>query len=247
MAARFRKFFRAQAKRVLAEFDRTPASAWGKSIKAAPKVPVNLIFDAKGEAVRIHSAIVSDIQRVLSAGIGQTIGELAWDDSAFGVSDPACAAWLRDEKGTAYWAGADAPNATTVKRLHRTLAEGMETGESLAALRARITGVFDAAKGARAATIAITEVGGAYEAGGHLTSTAFTGDTGAKVEKHWDAARDSGTRETHAAAGAANGWIPEDRAFFVGGASLMYPGDPSGPASETVNCRCTVGRRVKRR
>jgi hypothetical protein len=28
--------------------------------------------------------------------------------------------------------------------------------------------------------------------------------------------------------------------FSVGGASMAYPGDPSGPPKEVVNCRCTI-------
>jgi hypothetical protein len=32
-----------------------------------------------------------------------------------------------------------------------------------------------------------------------------------------------------------------DEPFTVGGASLMYPGDPAGPAEEVINCRCCVG------
>jgi hypothetical protein len=32
--------------------------------------------------------------------------------------------------------------------------------------------------------------------------------------------------------------IPVDEPFIVGGAELMYPGDPAGPPEETINCRC---------
>ena len=27
---------------------------------------------------------------------------------------------------------------------------------------------------------------------------------------------------------------------MVGGAQMMFPGDPSAPASEVINCRCSV-------
>jgi hypothetical protein len=31
-----------------------------------------------------------------------------------------------------------------------------------------------------------------------------------------------------------------DATFDVGGEALLYPGDPSGSAANTVQCRCTV-------
>ncbi len=38
---------------------------------------------------------------------------------------------------------------------------------------------------------------------------------------------------------AIDGQIREvDKPFAVGGASLMYPRDPAGPAAETINCGC---------
>jgi len=59
------------------------------------------------------------------------------------------------------------------------------------------------------------------------------------VEKReWLATNDARTRPEHV---AASGQIRTvDQAFDVGGYSLMYPGDPSGPPDQTINCRCTI-------
>tara|TARA_R110000823_G_scaffold309869_1_gene434403 strand:- start:2357 stop:3964 length:1608 start_codon:yes stop_codon:yes gene_type:complete len=62
---------------------------------------------------------------------------------------------------------------------------------------------------------------------------------GAKMQKEWIASFDDRTRDTHAEVGASEP-IPYNDAFMVGGNFLMYPGDPSGPAAEVVNCRCSV-------
>ena len=62
---------------------------------------------------------------------------------------------------------------------------------------------------------------------------------GAQMKKEWIASFDDRTRSTHSEAGASEP-IPYNDAFMVGGSLMMYPGDPSGPASEVVNCRCSV-------
>lgn len=63
---------------------------------------------------------------------------------------------------------------------------------------------------------------------------------GADVVKQWDAAMDSATRDSHA---AVDGEIRELDEKFSNG--LRYPGDPSGPASEVINCRCTSDTRAR--
>ncbi len=63
-------------------------------------------------------------------------------------------------------------------------------------------------------------------------------DRGAEVAKQWDAALDARTRDSHA---KVDGEIRElDKPFSNG---LMFPGDPSGPAAEVINCRCALNQR----
>ncbi len=57
-------------------------------------------------------------------------------------------------------------------------------------------------------------------------------------QREWLATPDSKTRDTHRDADGQQ--IPAGGQFRVGRALLDYPGDPSGPAGETINCRCTA-------
>jgi hypothetical protein len=62
--------------------------------------------------------------------------------------------------------------------------------------------------------------------------------SGAQAQKIWLSLKDSRVRETHQ---EADGQIvPVTSTFTVGGYAAQYPGDPSLPASEAVNCRCVM-------
>lgn len=61
----------------------------------------------------------------------------------------------------------------------------------------------------------------------------------ADMMKEWIASFDDRTRSTHAEAGASDP-VPQNEPFMVGGSLMMYPGDPSGPSSEVINCRCSI-------
>lgn len=65
-------------------------------------------------------------------------------------------------------------------------------------------------------------------------------DNGADVVKQWDSALDGRTRDSHR---VVDGEIRELDEKFSNG--LMYAGDPNGPASEVVNCRCALLQRAK--
>lgn len=59
--------------------------------------------------------------------------------------------------------------------------------------------------------------------------------------KRWIASVDRRTRPSHLTAFIHyfDNPIPVDQPFLVGTSYLMYPGDPAGPAAETLYCRCT--------
>lgn len=59
------------------------------------------------------------------------------------------------------------------------------------------------------------------------------------LHKVWIATIDGKTRPTHFAADGQR--APLAGSFTVGGASLAFPADPTGPAAEVKNCRCRVG------
>jgi hypothetical protein len=61
-------------------------------------------------------------------------------------------------------------------------------------------------------------------------------EAGIFVAKEWLSFDDDKTRDTHLLA-MAEGIIPIGETFNNG---LAYPLDPSGDASEVINCRCTL-------
>ncbi|CAB4912040.1 unannotated protein [freshwater metagenome] len=90
----------------------------------------------------------------------------------------------------------------------------------------------------RAVRIARTETMAAVNGGTHAAMKARAEVLQQTVEKGWLATDDDRTRHTHRQADGQ--WQPLDDAFAVGGALLQFPGDPSGPAQEVIQCRCTL-------
>lgn len=63
-------------------------------------------------------------------------------------------------------------------------------------------------------------------------------ETGLEVVRVWASAEDGRTRSSHASADGQTRRKGEP--FNVGGARMKFPGDPSGPAKERINCRCVL-------
>lgn len=125
---------------------------------------------------------------------------------------------------------------TTYEAIQTALIEGVEAGEGIPDLAARVRHVFDVASASRAATIARTEVVSAYNGATLLGGALLPADVVGGSE--WIATRDGRVRPEH---GAADGQVvPIGLPFSVGGEALLYPGDPNGSGGNTVNCRCAV-------
>ena len=124
-------------------------------------------------------------------------------------------------------------NATTQRMVAQTLRRGLEGGEGLNELTARIREVLGSNR-ARARGIARTQTAGAVNTGRHEGYR----DTGVEL-KSWLTSGDANVRQSHRNAGIqyAAG-IALDVAYEVGGDRLMFPGDPSGSAAQIINCRC---------
>lgn len=120
-----------------------------------------------------------------------------------------------------------------------SIAEGLAAGEDMPTIAARVR---DAAlvTEPRARVIARTESHGARNTVNAASVRRVSAAFGAPhaFSRRWQAANDERTRESHRRADGQT--VPLNEPFTVGSASLDFPGDPSGPPEETINCRCTT-------
>lgn len=77
----------------------------------------------------------------------------------------------------------------------------------------------------------------------NFTQMAAADQEDVEMEKQWIAIEDNRTRKSHSHAGVDGQRVDLDQPFSNG---LMFPGDPTGPISQTANCRCTMGYFAKR-
>lgn len=178
----------------------------------------------------ITPAMLAAYRKAAAFTIGRLPGDLP---AVFGpnVRDVRAAAWfarmLNRLVGIGDTAYAEATDA---------LRSSLEAGEGTAKAAERVRETLGVTL-RRAATIARTEAAGAVN-GADASVSAELAAAGLPHRVEWLATEDHRTRHTHADADGQQ--IEPGQKFQVGGASLAYPGDPEGPASEVVNCRCTT-------
>ena len=111
------------------------------------------------------------------------------------------------------------------------LQEGIDGGESIRELSARIRGKFNEMSRGRAEVIAMTETGAAY---GEARQEAL--EQAGITHKKWLTSGLPNVRTAHA---EANGQIVRVEEFFVvDGENLEHPGDPNGSPGNVINCHC---------
>ncbi len=122
------------------------------------------------------------------------------------------------------------------------LAEGIALGESQPKLAARVRDAAGVTE-PRARVIARTESHGARSTVAMATLQRFESAYGIApgvMRKEWQATEDPRTRPTHHEADAQV--VAFSEPFTVGGFSLAFPGDPTGPPQEIISCRCARNR-----
>jgi hypothetical protein len=123
-----------------------------------------------------------------------------------------------------------------------TLAQGVNLGEGIPELAARVDMILSTTASERwpnrATVIARTETIGALNAGRADAFTIVAEDSDEELFKLWLATEDHRTRRTHQDADQQR--VPMGMRFNVGGFELAFPGDPSGPPQEVIQCRCTM-------
>ena len=135
-------------------------------------------------------------------------------------------------------------NNTTKKKLRKALSESITEGEDLRNQVKKLIevadGLFDDDKKVRATLIARTESCSTMNAGAMELYKA----EGINY-KEWISVQDDRTRDSHLLMDGTV--IPVTDKFEVPattqteGAWMDYAGDPSAPAGQVVNCRCTIG------
>lgn len=122
------------------------------------------------------------------------------------------------------------------------VASGAGAGEPISEIADRVDTVLSTTRSERwpnrAVVVARTETIGALNAGRHDSfGIVAEEEPDTPLERLWLATSDSRTRATHRAAEGQR--VPLGKPFVVGGFELMFPGDPSGPPQEVIQCRCT--------
>lgn len=119
------------------------------------------------------------------------------------------------------------------RKVTSAIIQSVLVGESVPAAARRLRSVVD--MGERAATRAARTALTGAENAGRVSSYDRARGMGIDVRARWMATLDSRTRDSHR---QLDGEVAGDDGRFSNG--LRYPGDPTGPASEVWNCRCTL-------
>jgi hypothetical protein len=132
---------------------------------------------------------------------------------------------------------------TTLSKLQQVLTDGIFNGESMVQIADRIGDLYDDWMGARALTIARTEVLSAA----NFASRAAAKETGLTLEREWISTQDHRTRDginskfDHL--GMDGKRVAMDEPWTVSGEKMMFPGDSSlgASAGNQISCRCCEG------
>lgn len=235
---------RLRAQAFIREGEERVARTWFRSLtRWLDRVRSSVVRDGGVEPARVsdHTEYWTDQVNVeVMPVIGGILGD-AWR-RVNGTSDPSGDPWVANylnESGNRLVRLPDEVYALVVAEIER----GIRDQESIPDIAQRVNVVLTATGSERwphrAVTVARTETIGAVNAGVFRAAELEAEQRGDPAPfKQWIATEDSRTRPTHTVADQQRTLLREP--FRVGGAQLLFPGDPRGPAAEVINCRCTM-------
>jgi phage portal protein BeeE len=124
------------------------------------------------------------------------------------------------------------------EQIRGTLDQGLQAGDTMEELAARVRAEFNGISRERATTIAQSETAAAYGTGRNEAMR----QAGVRY-KAWLTSGNDNVRDAHLQAGLdypADRGIPVDDPFIVGEEELMFPGDPTGSPGNVINCHCVA-------
>lgn len=201
--------------------------------EAAERAVRSGAFDFIFDLSRFLELLIEPLFKVVVGSYDEAGAEVLRDeigsDEPFIPADENGMARLRARKNYIKDAGTD-----VWEEIRNSLEEGIASGESYKKLAERVRGEFNGMSKERSMRIAVTETSIAFESGRHDAMI----QAGAEW-KEWLSSGDERVRDTHRALDGTR--MPMDEPFLVGGAPMMFPCDPNGPAAEVINCRCVHG------
>jgi len=206
-----------------------------KSTKDSADIIARVVFDIEKDNGKLRVINKIYFEKATALGIRQGLTEsaaLSAEELAERADQIKRIGWLQGKQAISTHKVTQV-NKTTKKLLERSLTEGLEKGEGLGELTERVKKTTGKSLG-RSKSIARTQTAGAVSGGRQAGMSA----AGVK-KKSWLDSGDTEVRSSHrdAAVRYADG-IAVNEPFVIGGAFLMYPADPAGPAGEVINCRC---------
>lgn len=205
------------------------SSAFGPSSDKALKSALSQPWTHSMESGRDHAYDMLGNKKSVKADSGKV-------DPSFTVTNEAFRTWV-ETNGLLKAEGInETTNNALRKKLAQAISDGISEGKPYPQIKNDLLdiaeGVYEDFDTRRAALIGRNESMQSVNWGTHSTLKAEG------IEKReWMSVQDDRTREDHADADGQVVGI--DEPFMVGGERLAYPGDPSGSAENTIQCRCS--------
>jgi hypothetical protein len=188
---------------------------------------IDIIFDPAGFTAKLITAFKALYGDIFGRAAAQLSGELEFQ-SPWEVEDYRVIEYAKRRENRLRGV-AD----VVYDEIKKEIQEGIAGGESNQKIANRLRAKFNEIDRVRSKMVAQTEVTAAYGEARQLGL-----EENGFEWKEWLSARDGRARTTHLEADEQT--VKIDVPFIVGGATLRFPGDPSGPADEVINCRCVL-------